>query len=198
MNELTKMPYAAMNANIDVSMDDVVSAFVATYETKLFTRKKQLSADIENTNKAMEKLDKEALNAVDGDEFVVTDITPFDLASKIEDKSINWEIKQVLFNVKVYRMKDNNTRHSYYSSCNYILIEKKLPIPPEFVKQHKVHSKVLEKTRAQLSETLDEIKSITRKERQVRGKIAIRKLEAQGYANLMEDPELKALVQLPE
>jgi hypothetical protein len=66
------------------------------------------------------------------------------------------------------------------------------------VNEHVQLNKSLVQVRAQLTEVLEGLKGINRKERQVRGKIAIRKLQDSGYADLMEDPELAQLVQLDD
>jgi hypothetical protein len=183
-----------MTAELTVNMDDVVSAFVATYENNLYKRKKELNRDIKDLLETLEPLDAEALDGVSGAEYDVDVIEPFGLRSKVEKKHLNWAEKEVVFEISVFH--PEKARRSYYSSA--ITVKRTKAIQPSLVREHTQLEKDLNSTRAQLSEVLEGLKGITRKERQVRGKIAIRKLEDSGYANLMEDPELAQLVQLDD
>lgn len=191
-NELTKPPaFQVMQTDLQVSMDDVVSAFVSQYESNLFVRKKELTADIKAVEKMLSDNRKAVHQKVTGEEF--TDYSlPFGLVIKLgEEPKIDWDKKKVCFGIKV-ELKDS----SHYS--NRINITRYKSIPASLVKTHKKLQSELADLRTDLSEVLVNLKSITRKERQVRGRIAMRKLEDSGYASLMQDEELIQLVQLDE
>ncbi len=196
---MSKLPLAfeVIKTDFTVSMDDVVSAFVSTYENNLYTRKKDLTVGIRLTEENLEAVDKEVLATITGKEYNQK-IDLFDLVAILESSTIQWTDKkdsakdQVCFSIEIKSSKDQS--RSYYN--NHITVSRYKAIPKKFSVQRTKVLKSLKSLRAELAETLDSIKAIGRKERQVRGQIALRKLEDAGYDSLMEDPELKQLVQL--
>lgn len=192
-NELTTPAFKAMQTDIQVSMDDVVSAFVSQYENNLYARKKDLTNDIRVVEGELSDLDKAVLKKVTGKEYANTKL-PFDMTLKVGDGSIDWGSKtpQVKFVIEIKAKKSDR----YYS--NTITIPKYKKIPAGDTKTHTRLREELSELRSDLSEVLVALKSVTRKERQVRGRIAMRKLEDSGYANLMKDEELIQLVQLED
>lgn len=193
MNDVVKkFPYPEIKVDVDISMNDVVSAFVAKYEDNLFDRKKELTSQVDKLSKEHKQLEEDTLLQVDGSEFEEDDIQPFGLRSEVSEKKIDWTNKRVHFNITVTTQKRSSG--GYYH--NSLHVDRFKPIPAGLIKTHKKLTKNLSELRGQLSEVLEGIKSINRKERQVRGRIAIRKLEEQGFDSLMNDPELKALVEL--
>ena len=198
MNNLP-VAFDAMVTDITVTMDDVVSAYVATYEVNLFARKKELQSEIKLAEASLKAVEKSVLRAVTGTEWNNA-IPEFDLVAKVDSTSANWADledgdgkNRVSFSIEI-KKKGDNQGSSYYRSA--LTITKYKPIPSKFVTERKGLLKALAPARTELAEVLNNIKSIARKERAVRGKIAMRKLESSGYAPLLDDPELKALVQL--
>lgn len=192
MNEVVAKPQAfqAMTTDLQVSMDDVVSAFVSQYENNLFDRKKDLTKQIRALEKDQEDLTKDVRSKVSGDEYKQHDL-PFGLIIKVGEGEIRWDDHEVRFSITIEEK--NCSRWS-----NNISLSKSKPIPAALRRRYKKICDDLEELRRDLSEVLVNLKTVTRKERQVRGKIAIRKLEDSGYASLMADPELIQLVQLED
>lgn len=192
-NQVVAQPQAfqAMQTDIQVSMDDVVSAFVSQYENNLYTRKKELGAAIREEEKVLERIEKEVRANVTGDEWA-DETVPFSLTLKVKQGGVDYGSKVVHFTIVI---EDKNNR-GYYS--NQIKLEKTKKIPAAYLKAYKKTVAVLDDLRAELGEVLVNLKSVTRKERQVRGRIAMRKLEDSGYASLMNDEELVKLVQLED
>lgn len=191
MNEVAKpQAFQAMTTDIEVSMDDVVSAFVSQYENNLYTRKKELGKSIRALEGELEKFEKEIRERVRGDEFKDYNL-PFGLIITVDKGTIDYTNKEVKFTVKI--KEKNASRWS-----NEITINKEKPIPAAILKKRKKVNDELDVLRSDLTEVLVNLKSVARKERQVRGRIAIRKLEDSGYASLMQDQELIQLVQLDE
>jgi hypothetical protein len=191
--------FDAMVTDITVTMDDVVSAYVATYEVNLYERKKQLQSEIKLAESSLKSVEKAVLREVKGTHWNRA-IPEFDLVAKAGDGIVNWADlddgdgkNRVSFTIDINRKGETNSG-SYYRSCLQVVKHK--PIPSKFVTDRKGLLKALEPARSELAEVLNNIKAIARKERQVRGKIAMRKLESSGYAPLLDDPELKQLVQL--
>ncbi len=198
---MSNLPVAfdAMVTDITVTMDDVVSAYVATYEVNLFNRKKELQSEIKLAEASLKAVEKSVLRAVTGTEWNKT-IPEFNLVAKVDGTTVNWADlddgdgkNRVTFQIDIKR-KGDLAGGSYYRT-NLTVVKYK-PIPSKFVGERKALLAALKPARTELAEVLNNIKSIARKERAVRGKIAMRKLESSGYAPLLDDPELKALVQL--
>lgn len=189
-NEVIARPQAfqAMTTDLQVSMDDVVSAFVSQYENNLFARKKELSKEIRSLESDLEQVEKDIRANVTSDEFT-NHVLPFNLVIKANEGTINYGDKEISFSLEI---KDRTSSRW----GNTITINKRKKIPAKYINRHDKIVKQLESLRADLAEVLVNLKSVTRKERQVRGRIALRKLEDSGYASLMADPELVQLVQL--
>ena len=186
-NEMTA--FKAMQTDLQVSMDDVVSAFVSKYETNLYARKKKLTTAIKGVEDSLTTQHKELLKKITGNSFKSP--LPFGLKMVIDTGDVNWGVAQISFGITIKKAHSGQ----YGSSIN---ITKTKPIPAAQVKANEKLEKELKLLRADLSEVLVALKSVTRKEREVRGRIAIRKLEDSGYANLMQDSELAKLVQLED
>lgn len=191
MNTEIVTAFKAMRTDIQISMDDVVSAFVSQYENNLYTRKKGLTSAIRTVEENLGKFTKALHKKINGNSFKTP--LPLGLEMKVDDGTINWEQTKVDFQITI----EPNTRNGRCYGNN-ISINKTKPIPAAQVKAHKKLQKELGSLRSDLSEVLVSLKSVTRKERQVRGRIAIRKLEDSGYADLMKDEELVKLVELSD
>lgn len=179
--------FQAMQTDIQVSMDDVVSAFVSKYETNLYARKKELTTAIKGVEDSLTEQHKALLKKITGNSFKSP--LPFGLKMTINNGTVNWQDAEISFEIVI---KKANTGQ-YGSSIN---VTKTKPIPAALIKVNEKLEKELGSLRSVLGEVLVALKSVTRKEREVRGRIAIRKLEDNGYGDLMQDTELAKLVQL--
>jgi hypothetical protein len=182
-------PYKAMTTDIQISMDDVVSAFVSQYEGNLYTRKKELSSDIREQEAALTAISDSVLAKVTGDSYDA--VLPLGLVLEVSKGTLDWDDATVNFKLTIM---SGEKGRSYYN--NSIEMKREKPISASQVKAREKVQKELTKLRNELGEVLVSLKSVARKERQVRGRIAIRKLEDSGYANLMQDKELIKLVEL--
>lgn len=182
--------FKAMQTDIQITMDDVVSAFVSQYENNLFHRKKELTTTVKGLEKELSDIDKTVLGKVTGESYANQNM-PFDLRVTVPTGVIRWgtDDNTVAFSITI-----NQGETGRYG--NTITFTKHKPIPVAQVRAHEKVATELSVLREELSEVLVSLKSVNRKERQVRGRIAIRKLEDSGYANLMQDEELIKLVQL--
>lgn len=181
--------FKAMETDIQISMDDVVSAFVSQYEDNLYTRKKKLTTAIKTIEAQITDLTDAVCKEITGDSF--KEPMPYGLVITISEGSPSWEDKQVNFSIKIVPPQDGS--HHYRNSIEFT---KNKPIPKAALKSYKAWEKELKALRDDFTEVLVSLKSVARKERQVRGRIAVRKLEDSGYASLMQDSELVKLVQL--
>lgn len=191
----TKSAFQVITTDLEVTMDDVVSAFVATYENNLFDRKKELKVTATGINKSLEDLDKKVLAVVTGEQFAKS-IEVYDLVVKVCDSNIVWADNQVRFPIEITINAEDREAGNYSYGNSKISLKRYLPIPERFTTEYTQLNADLTTVRGELGEVLEGIKSIARKERQVRGRIAIRKLEDAGYESLLGDPELAQLVEL--
>lgn len=182
--------FKAMQTDIQVSMDDVVSAFVSQYENNLYARKKELGAAIKAEEATLEDINKVVLDTITGESFEA--VLPLGLKCTVGKGELDWGNGKVNFKITI----EEASRSQRYN--NTITLLKTRPIPKPQIKARETVRKGLEALRSDLGEVLVSLKSVARKERQVRGRIAIRKLEDSGYANLMQDEELVQLVQLDD
>lgn len=182
--------FKAMQTDITISMDDVVSAFVSQYENNLYDRKKELTGSINAVELQVTALHAAVRQKVTSDSFVA--VLPYDLMVEIDEGVVNWKEKRVDFGIKI-SLKSGGNRYG-----NTIDFKKNKPIPAALINTNTKLVLELSELRAALTEVLVSLKSVARKERQVRGRIAVRKLEDSGYANLLDDSELALLVQLDD
>jgi len=188
MKEVTTA-FRAMQTDIQISMDDVVSAFVSQYENNLYERKKELTAAIKAGEEQSKEFHASVREKLSGDSFIVA--LPYDLIATVSEGVFNWKEEQIDFIVEIKPKEPSRYNNS-------ITVKKSKPLTAKMLKTHAKLTLELNELRAALSEVLVSLKSVARKERQVRGRIAVRKLEDSGYSNLLEDSELAKLVQLDD
>lgn len=183
------LPFPAMQTDLQVSMDDVVSAFVSQYETNLYERKKALSVSLKEVAEKYDGLEKSVHAKVTGDSFAKHSL-PFGLEIKVGEGDVIWAAGEVRFTITISPPKPGYR--------NTIDIAETKPIPAVLVKAFEALDKKRDELNTEFGEVLVALKSMDRKERQVRGRIAIRKLQDNGYADLMKDEEFAKLVQLSD
>lgn len=184
------LPYPVLGVDANVSMDDIVSAFVAKYENNLLARKKELAGDIKTLEQELEALQKQVLKEHTGSEYNKT--LDFELVAKCQCVTIDWTSGQVNFSIKITSKAD--VTESYHRGGITVIRNAKLKAAV-IHKRNEINENLV-RVRADLGEILESIKGMARKERQIRGRIAMRKLEDSGYTSLMQDEQLAQLVQL--
>jgi hypothetical protein len=189
--QTTNLPQAfrEMQTDMTVTMDDVVSAFVSKYEANLFERKKVLSVDIKTLEADLEALTKEVTTSTDTDKYAKD--LPFGLVSEVLNVKLNWSDSKIIFEISI-----QSKEHKNGYRPTIITVQEKATLAKKYVTHYDQINKALVANRAELATVLDSIKTLTRKEREVRGRLAMRKLEDSGYADMMQDEELLQLVQL--
>jgi hypothetical protein len=191
MNDVVKQASTtAIATDLSVHMDDVVSAFVAKYEDNLFARKKEVAAEIRILERQLSDLDKQVLK-----DTAPEHPTQIDFGLKVEEtgRGIEWAKERVCTQLAIYDPDENQT---HYSGRSRLTVRTYQEITPAHLAKHNGLTDQKRELDDKLSVTLADLKSLPRKERQVRGRIAMKKLEDAGYESLMADPEMAALVQL--
>lgn len=183
-----------MSTNVNVGMDEVVSVFVAKYENDLFQKKEDLSAQIKKVKASQADLVKELEGTIDRSKYDAT-VPALNLVTRVSEVSVLFEgtyhVKKPIITVDVGIFDEGSDK-------KYAVHTKQLhfDIPKESVELNKSLKLELETLNADLLDVINNIKSVGRKERQIRGKISEMKLEQSGHADLLANPEIMQLVQL--
>ena len=183
-----------MSADDNVGMSEVVAVFVAKYEEGLMAKKAELSAVVKQTKLDLSNMEKDLIASID--------------KSVYEGSMPTLGIKAVVGEVKVYWEK------GYYNPAGAIGVsielqdttitnDKTLTSVNRYVNidasviadRKNLQDKLTEKN-DELLGVMDQLKAVSRKERQIRGRIAEMKLENSGLSALVNEPELLKLVQM--
>lgn len=200
---MSKSIVSAITADVNVGIDEVVSVFVSQYEDNLFAKKKDLSAQIKQLKSDSKALDTRLIKSIDTSEYDIT-VPVLNLTSKVDNIDIVWKgdededsyssrkvkVSSVVVRVEV---KDNDDNDRYSSSLNKNI---NVTISAADEKLHRNLETELSDTNGELVEVMGLIKSVSRKERQVRGRISAKKLEESGFEGLLQSPEMLKLIEL--
>ena len=174
-------------------MDEVVSVFVSEYETNLFTKKEDLSSQIKLVKEELKDLDKRLIGSVDQTEYETTN-SVLNISSKVDSVSVNWGKKDTNISVRV-EIKDDDDKSRYSSSFSKGF---KLSISKPNVELHTKNTEELESLNSELMEVMGLIKGVSRKERQIRGKISRLKLEESGFEGLLQSEDMLQLIKIED
>lgn len=186
---MSKELVSAITTNVNVGMDEVVSVFVSRYETDLFVKKDDLSKKVKETKKELSDLDKRLESSINRAEYTHS-IPTLGISAKVKDVSVGWRDEVIKVCVEVT---DDDKNGGYYSSLSKDI---EVPINKEDKKEHSSLSDKLDEINSELVEVLALIKSVGRKERQIRGKISEIKLQESGLSELVDNKELISLIKL--
>jgi uncharacterized protein YdcH (DUF465 family) len=183
-----------MSSDVNIGIDEVVSVFVSQYEDKLFERKQDLSKQIKSVKTNLTSLDKRLEDSIDQSQYV-GEIPHLNIKSFVDSVSVCWDekgknIPHVSVNVTI---EDADNSSSYRGSISKTIT---VTTSKEEVKLHSSLTTEQEDLNGQLLEVMGQIKSVSRKERQIRGRISEMKLKESGFDNLLESSEMLSLIQL--
>jgi len=181
----------SMTSDVNVGMDEVVSVFVSRYETQLFDKKDELGKNIKTVKGELTDLDKRLIASVNKEDYNNT-ISSLNITTSVEEVGVSWGKKENSINVDI-EVKDNDKTNRYSHSFTKTV---KLNILDGDIKKHSDLDDSLENLKTELAEVMGLIKAVSRKERQVRGRISEMKLQESGFAGLLDSPELTKLVEL--
>ena len=182
-----------------VGMDEVVSAYVSRYETNLTNAQKELKEKI-TANRKDQKAFKEAVEksyrAKDDKKYNSAKHKPYGplkIKTKVRDTKIEWSYVELNSKIKNIRTTIDIYANGAHDRTGHVNVHTSLTAT-------EVNSTVnFAKLESSFSEELMEInrllQDVSRKERQVRGKLAERKLETAGI-QLGLDKEILKLVTL--
>ncbi len=176
----------------DVGMNEVVSVFVSRYETGLFAKKDQLSAELKAAKKAVADHESIVIGQVDKSQFDAS-VPHLGLKFRAGDISVVWKKdpnsyspKKVGVHVDVI-MRDGDERDAWRKTVH-------LPLAATDVKEHETLTENVARLESELLDTMSLIKSVGRKERELRGRISEMRLQEAGFAELINNDQLQSLI----
>lgn len=191
----TKSTGISVTSNVNVGMDEVVSVFVSQYETNLFNKKDKLSDEIKRLKAALEGLEETTILSVNHSQYEMTNEV-LGISSEVGQISVDWsnDKKNVPTISIPVEIKNNDTDQGYGSRgfTKYIKIE----VDSSFVAEYQRLDQEKAELNSELTSVMGLIKSVGRKERQIRGQISASKLKEAGAEGLLNDESILSLVQL--
>lgn len=180
--------------NVNVGMNEIVSVFVSQYEDQLFEKKALLSDRVTKLKAQLKGIDRQVTQPIIVDVYNQR-VPGLDVEFKFNKMEVTW---------------DKNYRNDYVSNTIVVSIDlvncstgkslhtitKVLAVPSAFVTLKDELEKDIEKVSAELLSVMTDIKSVSRKERQIRGKLSEMKLAESGFSELLGNPELLKLIQV--
>lgn len=179
----------AFSVSGNVGMDEVVSVFVSKYEDNLFDRKKDLSDQIKELKSKRENLEKKVQKSVDVSVYEFTNEV-VGIESKVDKVDVNWNDNKLIIRLNVNDTSKTRSYGGTFSKSINVDIEESVTLV------YKSLTTDIDELSSELLEVMGLIKSVSRKERQVRGRISELKLKESGYDNLLQNEEMLKLIQL--
>jgi len=180
--------------NVNVGIDEVVSVFVTKYEDKLFAQKDDLSRRIKATKQALADLDKSLIASVDTKPYNVS-VPELGFTFKAKDVSVSWEEsyrgEKNSLQIQLVMLDKQESRDEREVFHKHIYVK----IPAARVKEKQELDQDIDRLNGELMEVMSNIKAVSRKERQIRGRISEMKLEKAGHQDLLGNAELIKLIE---
>lgn len=176
----------------DVGMTEVVNVFVTRYEQGLFAKKDKLSADLKAAKKAVEDHEKEVIGTIDRSQYDAS-VPALGLVFGVTDVSVRWKKSENSWDndkigIKVViGMTDGKDRQSWTKT-------KLVAMSAAMVDQHNALELAVKSLEGELLETMTLIKSVSRKERELRGRISEMQLNQAGFGELINNEALTSLI----
>lgn len=193
--ENTNQMLAAITTDMSVTITDLVAAMVSRWENNLFTLKDELSQQINQINKDIDLV--AGLVILAGKELFepyskVVIPAGLPMTFKADAPTVKWPTGDTLGKVVVHfvvtiRKEENQYRDSSSGKMEF-------DIPAEHLTNYDGLVKQRDELTQRLSTVLVEIKSVSRKERQLRGQLLEQKFHDQGFADLIQRPEFANLL----
>jgi uncharacterized protein YPO0396 len=189
-----------IQSNVTVGMDDLVNVFIAKYETSLIDKRNSLQDQLKGLNKIIvglgETAVKDAKELVESFKLGMINYKNgyIEISTTVNDEfKLNWEKQHVTFSITTH---SNSFVKVNYQSDNSATITSAIPLSTDLMSAYNNTLTEKQNIMDQLTVINNELRDISRKERQVRGRIAERKFVASGLEDLLSDQELVKLIQL--
>lgn len=186
----------------EVRMDDVVNIFISKYETSLIERKAELIKKVTGAKKEFDEVKSSVQSEMS------------ELLKNHFDTLISWRDPNFINKLVVFKFESNKPQinHSLnkgfckgilylcrdkeserYDSLSY---SKELEIPEDLFGKIKEKENNLNSIQEELNQVLESLRNMSAKERQVRGTLSAKRLEASGHVNILEDKDILGLISI--
>lgn len=183
---------SVISTNATIALPEIVAIFLSKYETDLYDRKAILQDDITGVKDYIIKHDKVVLKATKFDEYIGLKIPKLNIESvKEEDPKISWSLGTTSIVIGI--QSTDTPKRDRYSNFNKTFTK---PVPKADITTHNSLITKMEKIQAQLSNILNQITDMSRKERQVKARISERRLKEQGLEHFIKSPEMLELIKI--
>ena len=184
MSESTALQ--AIQIDAKVGLDEVVNVFVTEYEDNLHSEKARLQKDVKLAKSTLNKFETALEKSIEkaNVQYVRKDKI-LGLSSSIKSVSIDYSKNVAKINVSIK-----------YKDGGYGTIDKQFDDNIK-VTDAKTHTKMvheIETAGAELRLIMDQIRDVSRKERQIRGALSKKKLSEAGMDELLNDQSLQKLI----
>ncbi len=192
MNNQTALS-TIIETKASVGMSDMVDVFLTKYETDLYNKKSELKSIIKSIEAERTAFHKKVNKSFTWTKYKNLGIPELAITATLaEDHSIDWENAIVTMNVKVSVTKSKHNGFGY-SSINCAVTQK---ISKTDINKDKRLLNDIEVRRNELTEIIMLITDMSRKERQIRGRISEKRLEEAGLTNFLQSDEMLQLIHI--
>lgn len=185
-------PLDLIKSDLTVGMDDVVAYFISDYETRLYNRKDDLNKQIKQVKQDIEALDKRICGSVNKSIYEVR-IAAVRIQTEVTSLTVVWSEKEshISVSLAIRDFKEDGTflRNTNSKTLSASIVQNDIDLHWSLMKEKNGYE-------TDLGEVMVAIKNVSRKERQVRGKISEMKLAQSGLSELLNNAELTKLIQL--
>lgn len=183
--------------NTAVTMDDVVNIFVSRFENTLMDRQKVVRKELQVSQAASklyhETRMKEMTDAIEAELKSETMFASFKVDAETSYYNNTKDKKCFAIRTKLKKFTSFETSKEENSVSFQAFVE----YGADYLTKMAEYEAEQGKLKAELVSINNELQSVDRKARQVKGLIAERKLEAEGMQALLDDPTMQGMVQLP-
>jgi len=176
-----------------VSMSDIANVFSSQYESKLMASKRALQSVLKAAKldlKTFVSYTNKSIEAVAKTDHVV-DLSAYDLKRVISNIDVDFEDGVVA--IRTETICPSMPQGNYTNCINQVIIEQ---LDDYIVNQHVLLSAEIAKQSELVRAVLADISDISRKEREILGRISSMKLQEAGMEELLNDGTLAALIQI--
>lgn len=186
---------STIKTDMTVTITDLVAAMVSRWETSLFELKDQLNQQIAQLNKDIELVTGQVVQAGNQmfepmSKLVIPEGLP--MSFKHDKCNVTWPTGDTVGKISVRFIVTCQTPGNDYTNNASGKVE--FDIPAEYLTNYQDLINKRDDLTQQLTKVLVEIKSVSRKERQLRGKLLEQKLQGQGFDELVNQPEFANLL----
>jgi hypothetical protein len=188
MNTKTELS-TVISTDANVDLQDIAAIFLSKYETDLYELKKTLTTEIHGLASEIELLTGTVVQKTDFSRYEKLGIPELELITEISDKpEVKWERQAVVVSVSLISTERSASKRPLMNKD----VEK--PILKPDLKKYAILTKARLSSKARLSECVTKISNMSRKEREIKGRISEQLLREKGLEHFVADAQMLQLI----